>query len=49
MLSRHLKWELKPPGGVRPGEHVLPGPQPYNEHSHLHQLLTGTYVPTSSS
>jgi hypothetical protein len=37
MLSWHLFGEPTPPGGVRPGEQVLPGPQLYNEHSHLHR------------
>jgi hypothetical protein len=35
MLSRHIFGEPTPPGGVRPGEQVLPRPQLYNEHSHL--------------
>jgi hypothetical protein len=42
MFSRHLMWEPTPLGGVHPGEQMLPGPQPYNEHSRLHCLTIDT-------
>jgi hypothetical protein len=37
MLNRYLFGEPTPPGGVCPGEQVLPGPQLHNEHAHLYR------------
>jgi hypothetical protein len=42
MLSRNLFWEPTPPGGVRPGEQVLPGPWLHNEHAHLYRKTIAT-------
>jgi hypothetical protein len=49
MLSRYLFGEPMSPGGVCPGEQVLPGPCLHNEHAHhthtAEQTLAVSYVP----